>query len=100
MNRALPAIAIDDNGLSIAVAVTIMIFSNDDGLVTGLTFANDFALAIAIVTSGANRYADARGSDADTHSDFLRARRHRETNSSRRNGHYRKTLDHCMLLSV
>jgi hypothetical protein len=46
----------------------------------------------------ADGHADTDRTDA--HADFFRTRRHGETDSSRRNCHYCKTLDHCLLLDV
>jgi hypothetical protein len=58
------------------------------------------AVTIIVVTSRADRHADASRADTHAHTNFFRARRHGTANSHNRNRGYCKTLDHRMLLDV
>jgi hypothetical protein len=95
-------LTIDDHGfpVTIEIAVVIAMFLDDDGLVAipVLTIADDFTISVpvAIAVAGPDGHADR----THTNSDFFRASRHRDANSSRSDGHHRKTLDHCMFLSL
>jgi hypothetical protein len=94
-------IAVDDNRLAITVDVPVAITLLDhDGVVTiaMVTLPDDFTIAIAITIAmaGSHGHADR----ADTYANFARAGRHGDANCGRRDSHYCKTLDHCMLLNL
>jgi hypothetical protein len=89
---------IDDDRLVVMIIPIAVALLDYDGVVVipMVAIANDFTIAIprAIWMAVSDGHTDR--TDADT--DFFRAGRHRETNSSRRDGYYCKTLDHRMLL--
>jgi hypothetical protein len=86
--------------VAIAIAIPIAILPDHHGIATipVLTLTNNLAVAIPITITMA--VADGHADRADTNSDFFRASRHRDANSSHSNGYHRKTLDHCMFLSL
>jgi len=66
--------------------------------ITVFTLADHFTVAIAIAMTGTNGHTDASGTD--THANVLRTGRHRNGNTSHRDGSHYKSLDHRMFLSM
>jgi hypothetical protein len=63
-----------------------------------VALADNFTIAIPIAIAVARSHGHAAGTD--TNSDFFRASRHGDANSSRRDGDNYKTPHHCMLLCL
>jgi hypothetical protein len=99
-NQPLAVTLDDDLAIMVDVTVAIMTSPDHDGLVAipRLALTDHFPVAITIAVTMTSTHGDASG--ADTDADFFSARRHRERNSSHRDGSHQKTLDHRMFLSM
>jgi hypothetical protein len=99
----LSAIAVDDDlAIMVQVAITIVPSLDNNGFTTisipVLTLTDHFTIAITIAMTTAD--GDANTTRTDTDADIFSPRRHRNGNSSHRNGGHHKALDHRMLLSM
>jgi ABC-type transport system involved in Fe-S cluster assembly fused permease/ATPase subunit len=87
---------IDDNALSIMVHISVVIVTlldhNGVVVIAVVTLADyiTVVIAIGIAMARSNGHADR----ANTDSNFIRASRHREADSSHCDGYYCQTLDH------
>jgi predicted ATPase len=64
------------------------------------TLTDHFPIAVAITMAATNGNAYARRADSNAYPDIFRTRRHRNRNSSHRDGSHHNTLDHLLLLSM
>jgi hypothetical protein len=78
--------------VAIAIPIAISILPDHNGIaaIPVVTLPDNFAVAVPITITMA--VSDGHADRADANSDFFRASRHRDTNCSRRDGHYYKTF--------
>jgi hypothetical protein len=94
---------VDDHGLAVAIVIPVVIAiatlpDHDSIAIPVVALANNFTVAIPIAIAVARSHGHAAG--ADTNTDFFRASRHGDANSSRRDGDNDKTPHHCMVLCL
>jgi hypothetical protein len=79
--------------------IAIATLPNHDSIaIPVVALANNFTVAIPIAIAVARSHGHAAW--ADTNTDFFRASRHGDANSSRRDGDNDKTPHHCMILCL
>ena len=66
--------------------------------ITVFTLTDDLTVTVMVTMTGTNGHTDACGTNTNTN--FFRAGRHRNGNSSHRDGSHCKSLDHHFFLSM
>jgi hypothetical protein len=91
-----------DDDLAVTIVVAVVTTLDHDGLVavaiTVLSLTDHFTVANTIALATAHGNANTCPANADT--EFFRTRRHRDGNSSHRDGSHYKMLNHRMFLSI
>jgi hypothetical protein len=82
----------------VAITVTVTFPDHDCVAIPVVTLPDNVTITIPIGVT--TTVSDGHADRTDTDSDFFRAGRHRDANSSHCDGYYCKTLDHRMLLRV